>query len=93
MIRETWFVMEDGSCGDPREVRPEKDGKLVHKDGRKVAYAAHGPRSRSVDPEAEKPKKAVKEVPVEVAADQPEVKEIAPEKPKPTYKTRESKAK
>lgn len=48
-MRETWYVMEDGSAGDPRAIAPGKDGRLVHKDGRKVAYAPHGPRSRSVD--------------------------------------------
>lgn len=48
-MRETWYVMEDGSFGDPRAIAPGKDGRLVHKDGRKVAYASHGPRSRSVD--------------------------------------------
>jgi hypothetical protein len=51
---ETWYVMEDGSCGDPREIKRDADGKLVHRDGRKVAYAPHGPRSRSVDAEAER---------------------------------------
>jgi hypothetical protein len=48
-MRETWYVLEDGASGDPREVAPGKDGMLVHRDGRKVAYAPHGPRSRSVD--------------------------------------------
>lgn len=43
MPHETWYVLEDGS-----------DGRLVHKDGRAVAYAPHGPRSRSVDPAAER---------------------------------------
>lgn len=46
---ETWFVMEDGSVGDPQLIHADKDGVLVHKDGRKVAYAKHGPRSRGVD--------------------------------------------
>ena len=54
---ETWYIMTDGSFGDPREVRPDKDGVLTHKDGRKVAYAPHGPRtSGNVDPEAERAK-------------------------------------
>jgi len=47
---ETWYVLEDGSSGDPRDVRPGPDGRLMHKDGRAVAYAPHGPRTRSVDP-------------------------------------------
>lgn len=55
---ETWYIMEDGSVGDPREVSMGPDGKLTHTDGRKVAYAPHGPRSRGVDPEAERAKGA-----------------------------------
>lgn len=55
---ETWYVMEDGSAGDPREIAPDENGVLAHADGRKVAYAPHGPRSRSVDPEAERAKAA-----------------------------------
>lgn len=48
-MKDTWYVMTDGSVGDPAEISPDKDGVLTHKDGRKVAYAPHGPRSRSVD--------------------------------------------
>lgn len=46
---ETWYVLETGEVANPRDVRTNADGVLVHKDGRKVAYAPHGPRSRSVD--------------------------------------------
>lgn len=53
---ETWYILEDGSSGDPRDIAAGDDGKLVHHDGRRVSYAAHGPRSRSVDPEAERAK-------------------------------------
>lgn len=58
--------MEDGSVGDPREVAADAKGVLRHKDGRAVAYAPHGPRSRMVGPqemaasremEPEKPKR------------------------------------
>lgn len=48
-MRETWYVCEDGSFADPRETAPDSEGRLVHKDGRKIAYAPHGPRSRGVD--------------------------------------------
>lgn len=50
-MRETWYVMEDGSAGDPRDVRPGEDGRLRHSDGRSVAYRSDGvtPRSRGVD--------------------------------------------
>jgi hypothetical protein len=86
MNTETWYVMEDGSCGDPRDISPNKDGKLVHKDGRAVAYKPHGPRTRSgVDPEAERAK---------ARAPKPasESRDLKAEKPKGGYATRESKA-
>ncbi len=49
MRRETWYVMEDGSCANPRDISRDQNGKFVHRDGRKVAYAPHGPRTRGVD--------------------------------------------
>lgn len=51
MKTETWYVMEDGSCGDPREIAAGADGVLRHTDGRAVAYRPDGvtPRSRGVD--------------------------------------------
>lgn len=56
-MSETWYVLEDGAVGDPRECRPDKTGKLRHRDGRAVAYAPHGPRSRGgVDAVAERAK-------------------------------------
>lgn len=54
--RQTWYVLVDGTCGDPREIGAGADGVLRHKDGRAVAYSPHGPRSRSVDVEAMKVK-------------------------------------
>lgn len=53
MAAETWYILEDDTAAHPRDVHRGKDDLLVHKDGRKVAYAPHGPRSRSVDPEVE----------------------------------------
>ena len=49
----TWYVLEDGSVGDPSLISSDKDGVLRHKDGRAVAYAPHGPRSRMVDVDVE----------------------------------------
>ncbi len=51
-MKETWYVMADGSVGDPREIRAGADGVLRHSDGRAVSYAPHGPRSRSIDVDA-----------------------------------------
>lgn len=49
MNAETWYVLVDDNPADPRDVRRGDDGLLRHKDGRAVAYASHGPRTRSVD--------------------------------------------
>ena len=91
---ETWYILEDGSCGDPREISPDEDGKLRHRDGRAVAYAPHGPRSRGVDADAErskgKPKKVAPDAYDESA--KTETRDMKPGKPKRSYKTRESKA-
>jgi hypothetical protein len=68
MTPETWFVMEDGSCGDPRDVAQGADGILRHKDGRAVAYRPDGetPRSRGVDVDAGRAKAMpVEAMPVE----------------------------
>lgn len=59
-MMQTWYVMTDESYGDPAEILTGENGKLVHKDGRKVAYAPHGPRSRSIDVDAEGVKAAPK---------------------------------
>lgn len=82
---ETWYVMEDGEPGDPREIEPDAKGVLRHKDGRAVAYAPHGPRSRSVDPKAvaKKPDPEPEKVTREMVAE-PE----APAKPRRPYKRR-----
>lgn len=74
---ETWYILEDGAPGDPFEIAPGDDGVLRHRDGRAVAYAPHGPRSRGVTAE-------------EVEAYR--TREVEAEKPKRAYKTREAKA-
>ena len=97
MANETWYQMEDGSVGNPREIVPDKDGVLVHKDGRKVAYSEHGPRSRSVDPQSQekKPKKEKLEDELDLRPPAPKTREAKPteEEPKSGYKTRETKTK
>lgn len=77
-MRETWYVLEDGAPGDPALIAPGEDGLLAHRDGRRVAYGPHGPRSAGVDAEAER-----------VAY---QTREMRPEAPGPTYKTRRAKA-
>ena len=76
-MREVWYVMEDGSCGDPSEC-VEVDGVLKHSDGRAVAYRPSGPVSRAIDPKDHRPKK--------------EAKQMEPEQPRKRYRTRDMKA-
>lgn len=78
MNREAWYVLEDGSCGDPRDIITGSNGRLCHTDGRAVAYAPHGPRSRNVDPDEERGKISTAD--------------LKPETPKRGYKTREARA-
>lgn len=54
-MTETWYVLESGEAVDPREVTADKNGVLRHKDGA-VAMRGDVPRSRSVDPDAERSK-------------------------------------
>lgn len=77
-MRETWYVLEDGTYADPNECSTDEAGKLVHKSGVAVAMRGQVPSSRGVDPEEERAK--------------PKGKELKADKPKPPYKTRESKA-
>jgi hypothetical protein len=101
MSTETWYVLEDESVADPSEIAL-KDGRLQHKDGRAVAYAPHGPRTRSVDADAERAK-AVKRVPrapdrapakssEERQSPSYERRDMKPEASAQPYKTREMKS-
>lgn len=49
-MRETWYVLEDGTSVHPSEVAPNDKGRLAHKTGL-VAMRDDGetPRSRGVD--------------------------------------------
>lgn len=79
MTRETWYVMDDGSFGDPNDIFHGNDGRLRHKDGRAVAYGPHGPRSSGVDVEAEREKSARRDMQAAAASMEPEA-EAAPVK-------------
>lgn len=89
MAQETWYVLEDGTAADPRDITRDKKNALVHKDGRAVAYSEHGPRSRSVDTDEVKASKTKVAEP-KVAE---KVRDMTPEAPKPAYKTRETRTK
>lgn len=89
---ETWYIMEDGSVGDPLEIAPGDDGILRHSDGRAVAYGPHGPRSRGcVDAEAERAKVAEKRD-TKREAISPEDRELKANDGRRGYKTRAPKA-
>lgn len=81
-MRETWYLLEDGTPVNPAEVAPNDKGALMHKSGSPVAIGAHGnPKSRSVDVEEEMAKRK-----------KPATRELTADKPKAGYQTRESKA-
>ena len=91
-MRETWCVMADGTYGDPREIRAGADGVLRHGDGRAVAYAPHGPRSRSIDVAAVQAKASEPVEPVAPPATEPPARDVtAAEGAKPAPADREIK--
>ena len=80
-MRETWYLLEDGTCVSPNEVSPDKAGVLRNKSGAAVAMRGHVPSTRGVDPDEEK------------AKGQPKHKDMKPDDhTKRHYRTRESKA-
>lgn len=48
-MRETWYVLEDGSVADPNECACDEAGVLRHQSGAAVAMNGHVPKSRGVD--------------------------------------------
>lgn len=95
-MRETWYVLEDGSKVHPSEiVRDKKTGGLVHKSGVAVAMKGDVPHSYSVDPDEERAK-SKKKAPADPPIVDPEdgqAKDAQPEEQKRGYKTREAKVK
>lgn len=92
MMRETWYVLEDDTVADPREVAPDDGGVLRHKGGQAVAMGPHGPRSRGVDVEMFGGKgDHDKDGQPGGVAKPAATKDMRAEKPKPGYKTRQTK--
>lgn len=97
---ETWYVMEDGSLGDPHRVVFDEGGRLRDQGGRFVDYTLHGPRSRWISDEevaalrAVEPEKGAEGggEPEEGAEEVADTRAVEPEKPASGYKTRETKA-
>jgi hypothetical protein len=77
LMRDTWYVLEDGRVADPADVVADESGKLFGADGVAVAMRGDTYSSRSVE---------VDEVQSRVAK---KSREMKPEAPKRTYKTRE----
>lgn len=48
-MRETWYVLEDGSTVHPSEVAPNAKGRLAHKNGLVKMRDADTPMSSGVD--------------------------------------------
>ena len=89
-MRETWYVLEDGSLADPVEVTVNEAGRLVHSSGVAVEMRNGVPRSRGVDDaDAERAKSGDAKA---KAAAEAQAKDMKPDEPKRGYKTRESKA-
>jgi hypothetical protein len=86
--RETWYVLEDDTVADPREVSADKAGILRHSNGLAVQMRGDVPRSRGVDPDRERAGRSAPKPPDA----KPAAKDVAAEKPKGGYKTRETKA-
>lgn len=91
-MRETWYVLEDGTMGDPAEMAPDKSGRLRHKNGVAVAMRGEVPHTSGVDVEAERAKVRAKVLSEAKAIEDAKPKDVKPEEPKRAYKTRESKA-
>lgn len=75
-MRETWYVLEDGSVVNPSEVAHDEQGILRHSSGVAVAMRGQAPSSRGVD---------LDDLPSEA-------KDMKPAAAGRKYKTRESKA-
>ena len=78
MMREIWYVLQNGGIADPRECAPDESGVLRHKSGAAVAMRGQVPSTRRVNPDEE--------------GAQPKSREMKPEEPERGYRTRESKA-
>lgn len=88
-MRETWYLLEDGTVADPNDVAPDEQGALRHKTGVAVAMRGAVPHTTGVDDaEAERARQAS----TGDGGDDPQ-KGMKPETPRSGYKTRESKAK
>lgn len=94
-MRETWYVLEDGSVADPSECATDEKGlNLTHKSGVKVAMKGEVPHSRGVDvdPDRKAASDSAPPKPAAKVAKAPANRELKPKKPaakkKPGYETR-----
>lgn len=96
-MRETWYVLEDGSAVNPNEVAPNDNGRLVHASGALVAMRGDVPSSRGVDvantssaqgaPTGQK--KTENESQDEASLKKIDTKDLQADRPKRAYKRRD----
>lgn len=86
-MRETWYVLEDGSVADPADVVPTDGNRLMHKSGTLVAMRGDVPSTRGVDADEERAKVKPAPEPDEGRT----TREALPDQPKRGYKTRSAK--
>lgn len=80
-MRETWYVLEDGTAADPNGIVTGEDGVMRNKAGIAVAIGPHGPLSTGVDVD-DAPK----------ASDAPAPRDVEADGEKPKGRNREMKA-
>lgn len=83
-MHETWYVLEDGSFADPKDVSRDQSGVLRDKSGVAVAMRDGVPHSRGMSPQERAAAIAKKYVAKDKGAN--------PQSGKPGYRTREEKA-
>jgi len=64
-MRETWYVLENGSVAAPSECAPNSSGRLAHSSGALVAMRSPDvPMTRGVDPATHKTRDVTAEKPM-----------------------------
>lgn len=90
-MRETWYVLDDGTPVDPNECATGDDGVLRHASGSAVAMRGQVPRSRGMDShEIEAARTSQEPKPAPQDAPSGKGRELKPEEAKRGYKTRKA---
>lgn len=81
-MRETWYILEDGSIVDPREVEFDEKGAPRHSSGPVAMRSPGVPSTKNIDPDEERAKQKPQQQPHHHRRD------MAAEDPKRPYQTR-----